>query len=146
MSADEVDSLAVESSAVESAAKPRVVGGDVVVAVDIGGTKMAVGLMTMQGELIDRAQIPVDHGLKSEELFVALAEVVDQQITRARQHHRMNPVAVGVGCAGPISIGAETVSPLNIFAWLVIQLGNPCQQGVILLLAIAFAVFLLRIL
>ena len=97
--------------------KPRVVGGDVVVAVDIGGTKMAVGLMTMQGELIDRAQFLVDHGLKSEELFIVLADAVDQQITRARQHHRMSPVAVGVGCAGPIEIGLETVSPLNIFAW-----------------------------
>lgn len=117
MSADEVDPDAVDLSAVDTAAKPRVVGGDVVVAVDIGGTKMAVGLMTMQGELIDRAQVLVDHGLKSEELFILLAETIDQQITRARQHHRMSPIAVGVGCAGPISIGAETVSPLNIFAW-----------------------------
>jgi len=96
---------------------PRAVGGDVVVAVDVGGTKMAVGLMTMQGELIDRAQVPVDHGLKSEELFLVLSDVIDQQITRARGHHRMSPIAVGVGCAGPITVGLETVSPLNIFAW-----------------------------
>ena len=105
------------SAADDSLASPRVVGGDVVVAVDIGGTKMAAGLMTMQGELIDRAQVPVDHGMRSEELFMLLAEAVDQQITRARQHHRMSPVAVGVGCAGPITVGVETVSPLNIFAW-----------------------------
>lgn len=97
--------------------KPRAVGGDVVVAVDIGGTKMAAGLVTMQGELIDRAQIPVDHQLRSEDLFIALAELVDGQITRARQHHRMSAVAVGVGAAGPITTGAETVSPLNIYAW-----------------------------
>ncbi len=102
---------------VTSETEARVVGGDIVVAVDIGGTKFAVGLMTMQGELIDRAQVPVDHRLKSEELFVVLSEVVDQQLARARTHHRMNPIAVGVGCAGPIAIGAETVSPLNIFAW-----------------------------
>jgi glucokinase len=100
-----------------SDAKPRVVGGDVVVAIDIGGTKFAVGLVTMQGELIDRVQVQVDHQLKSEELFLALGEAVDVQLARARSHHRMSPIAVGVGCAGPISIGAETVSPLNIFAW-----------------------------
>ena len=99
------------------AAKPRVVGGDVVVAVDVGGTKIAVGIVTMQGELIDRTQVLVDHRLKSEELFQVLAETVDQQLTRARAQHRVSPVAVGIGCAGPITIGAETVSPLNIFAW-----------------------------
>jgi glucokinase len=71
----------------------------------------------MQGELIDRVQVPVDHQLKSEELFLALSDAVDVQLARARAHHRMSPIAVGVGCAGPISIGAETVSPLNIFAW-----------------------------
>ncbi len=97
--------------------KERVVGGDVVVAVDIGGTKIAVGIVTLQGELLDRTQVLVDHRLKSEELFQMLAETVDQQLTRARGQHRVSPVAVGVGCAGPISIGAETVSPLNIFAW-----------------------------
>ena len=99
------------------AVKPRVVGGDVVVAVDIGGTKIAVGLVTMQGELIDRTQVLVDHQLKSEELFMVLADAVDQQLTRARSQYRVNPIAVGVGCAGPITVGAETVSPLNIFAW-----------------------------
>lgn len=114
MSADELEE--VDSPAGDSDVK-RVVGGDVVVAVDIGGTKIAVGLMTMQGELIDRAQVLVDHRLRSEELFLMLSETIDQQITRARGHHRMSPIAVGVGCAGPITIGAETVSPLNIFAW-----------------------------
>lgn len=113
MSADEVDPEDLAPSEV----KPRVVGGDVVLAIDIGGTKIAVGLVTMQGELIDRAQVPVDHGLKSEELFLVLTDAVDLQLARARKHHRMSPIAVGVGCAGPISLGAETVSPLNIYAW-----------------------------
>jgi len=38
-----------------SAAPSR--SADVVVAVDIGGTKMAAGLMTLHGELIDRDRI-----------------------------------------------------------------------------------------
>jgi hexokinase len=33
--------------------------GDVVLAIDIGGTKMAVGLVTLQGELIDRDKVDV---------------------------------------------------------------------------------------
>jgi len=91
--------------------------GDVVVAIDIGGTKMAVGLVTMQGELIDRNQMPVDHDLQAEQLFAGLRELIDQQMERARDHHRLRPAAVGVGSAGPITRDVETVSPLNISAW-----------------------------
>lgn len=92
-------------------------GSDVVVAVDIGGTKMAVGLMTMAGELLDRDRTSVDRDLKSDQLYARLADIVTSQITRARDHHGVRPVAVGVGSAGPITFNAELVSPLNIQVW-----------------------------
>jgi glucokinase len=91
--------------------------GDVVVAVDIGGTTMAVGLVTMQGELIDRDQIPVDHDVKGDVLFARLRGLIESQMDRAREHHHLRPVAVGVGCAGPMTPNAELVSPLTIHAW-----------------------------
>lgn len=90
---------------------------DVAVVVDIGGTKMAVGLMTMQGELIDREQMLVDHDLNANSLFANLDAMLQSQLERAREHHQVNPVAVGVGCAGPITPDAEEVSPLNIASW-----------------------------
>jgi glucokinase len=98
--------------------RPRSVPeGDVVLAVDIGGTKMAVGIVTMQGELIDRAQFTIDHHLKSEQLFGELRTHVEAQLLRARDHHNVRVVAVGVGSAGPIAPNCETVSPLNTQAW-----------------------------
>jgi glucokinase len=105
---------------VDNGDSPRPRGGysgDVVVAVDIGGTKMAAGLVTIQGELIDRDQIAVDHDLQAEQLFAGLRELIEQQMTRARDHHRLRPAAVGVGSAGPIMRDVETVSPINIPAW-----------------------------
>ena len=64
----EIDSAAVvDARDVVAAPKPRL--PDVVLAIDIGGTKMAVGLMTMQGELIDRDKVDVDHDLPAEALF-----------------------------------------------------------------------------
>jgi glucokinase len=90
---------------------------DVVLAVDIGGTKMATGLMTLQGELIDRAQVPVDHDLSAQELFGSLTGIVDQLVERATDHHDRRLIAVGVGSAGPITRNVETVSPVNITAW-----------------------------
>ncbi len=89
----------------------------VVLAVDIGGTKMAVGLMTMHGELIDREQTLVDHSANANSLYENLDVMVQSQLERARGHHQMDPVSVGVGCAGPVTPNAEAVSPLNIHAW-----------------------------
>jgi glucokinase len=91
--------------------------GDVVVAVDISGTTFAAGLVTMQGELIDREQIPVDDDLQADALFNTLRDLVDGQMERARGHHHLRPVAVGVGSAGPITPNCEAISPLSIHAW-----------------------------
>ena len=90
---------------------------DVVLAVDIGGTKIAAGLMTMRGELIDRTQVDVDHALNAVDLFDSLAELVHDMLDRASDHHDVVPVAVGVGSAGPIATNVEAISPLNIAAW-----------------------------
>lgn len=89
----------------------------VIVAIDIGGTKLATGLMTTRGELLDRAQIPVDHDLDEHALFDSLAELTERMVSRAIEHHLVVPVAIGVGSAGPIEGNVDTVSPLNIEAW-----------------------------
>lgn len=111
------DSAPGATDAQDEEGGPQPVIGDVVLALDIGGTKMAAGLMTMQGELIDREQIEVNHRLSADALFNSLHTMVNSQLARARDHHRMRPIAVGVGCAGPIARDAETVSPINIHVW-----------------------------
>lgn len=90
---------------------------DVAVAVDIGGTKLAVGLVTPAGALIDRVQMAVDQDRSADELFEGLAEMVDGQVQRAVERHGARPVVVGVGSAGPVRPEVEGVSPLNIGAW-----------------------------
>ena len=91
--------------------------GDVVVAVDISGSTLDVGLVTMQGELIDRDGVEVDHHLQADALFASLRAVIDAQVERARSHHRLRPAAVGVGSSGPVTRDVEAVSPVNISAW-----------------------------
>jgi glucokinase len=90
---------------------------DVVLAIDIGATKFAAGLMTMRGELIDRTQVGVDHALNAVDLFDTLAELVHHMFDRAADHHSVVPVSVGVGSAGPIEQNVTTISPLNIAVW-----------------------------
>jgi glucokinase len=90
---------------------------DLALAIDIGGTKMAVGLATRKGELIDRDQVLVDHDIDGERLFTSLATLVETMMERAAEQHHGRIVVVGVGSAGPVERDVESVSPLNIHAW-----------------------------
>ncbi len=90
---------------------------DVVLAIDIGGTKFAAGLVTARGELIDRARVEVEQDVVPEAHYTSLADMVEGLIERARDQHGAKVRAVGVGAAGPVSRGFETVSPVNIPAW-----------------------------
>jgi glucokinase len=90
---------------------------DVVLAIDIGDAKMAAGLMTMRGELLDREDVDVDHGMNAEALFASLSVIAQAQLERARTHHNARPVAVGVGCIGPVRPDVVAVSPASINAW-----------------------------
>jgi glucokinase len=90
---------------------------DVVLTIDIGGTKFAAGLMKMSGELIDLDRVEIDHNLDAEGIFAQLETLVQSQLERAAEHHEATPVVVGVGSAGPVTPNCETVSPLNIPVW-----------------------------
>lgn len=81
-----------------------------ILAVDIGGTKLSAGLVSPTGELLERHDAPTTGHHDGEQLFAALAALVDQ-VAGAE------PVACGVGCGGPMAPGGETVSPLNIPGW-----------------------------
>jgi glucokinase len=101
----------------------------VILAIDIGGTKIAAGLMTMTGELIDLERVAVDHDLDAEGVWGQLLAVVTSQLERAAEHHEVEPVAVGVGCAGPLAPNCEAVSPLNIRAWRAFPLRERLREA-----------------
>jgi glucokinase len=88
-----------------SAAGPRVL------AVDIGGTKMAAAMVDEGGTLVVEAQASTPRSDDAEATFGALIDVVEKVVA---SHH---PVVCGVGCGGPMTAGGELVSPLNIGAW-----------------------------
>lgn len=89
---------------------------DVILAVDIGGTKFAAGLVTLRGELLGRSRVEIDREWSAVPLFEALTTVVEEQLDAAPDHE-VRVRAVGVGCAGPIERNCETVSPVNIGGW-----------------------------
>jgi glucokinase len=91
-----------------------------VLAVDIGGTKLAAGLVDGDGRLVGRRQVPTADAAPDpdgEALFARLAALVTGVVAAGAASGRPAPRACGVGCGGPMSAGGEHVSPLNIPAW-----------------------------
>jgi glucokinase len=80
-------------------------------AFDIGGTKIAAGLVDSHGTLIQRASRPTPGG-NSETVWAVIEELIELSL---RAGHNVS--SVGISSAGPIDLVAGTVSPLNISAW-----------------------------
>ncbi len=80
-------------------------------AIDIGGTKLDVGVVDDDGAVLVRRRRPTSATGEAERLFSELCDLVDDVGTGH------GPLRVGVGCGGPMEPGGATVSPLNIPAW-----------------------------
>ncbi|HAS13248.1 MAG TPA: hypothetical protein DCS55_22475 [Acidimicrobiaceae bacterium] len=85
-------------------------------AIDIGGTKLAAGVVDAAGTLTHRAQRATAAAGDGEALFADLVELVAGVRGDARAAG-VEIEACGVGCGGPMTAGGATVSPLNIPAW-----------------------------
>lgn len=99
--------------------------GEMILAVDIGGTKVEVGLVSCAGEIVLSRRASTDRS----DPWSVVAELVTKVVGEAGAGagadapgagSRGGPVVVGVGCGGPMTFGpdgGEAVSPLNIPAW-----------------------------
>src|SRR5207245_10802509 len=80
---------------------------DAALAIDIGGTKLAVGIVGGDGVLLHRDEAPTPATADAEVLFAALLRLVEALPPAA-------PVVCGAGCGGPMTRGGEEVSPPNL--------------------------------
>jgi glucokinase len=81
-------------------------------ALDIGGTKIAAGLVDADGMLAHHAKRPTPDGDAE-----AIWAVVDTLITEALAAAGGHICGVGIASAGPIDLPTGTVSPINIVEW-----------------------------
>ncbi|MFC5906308.1 ROK family protein [Streptacidiphilus monticola] len=88
--------------------------GALVAAVDIGGTKIAGGLVTRDGEPLHEVQVPTPAKGEAAEVLGAVHDVLDLLAA----HGSWGQVdRIGVGSAGPVDVVRGTVSPVNIPNW-----------------------------
>lgn len=83
---------------------------DTVLALDVGGTKLAAGVVDSSGSVLARAACPTPREPDGELVLQALLGVAAEVRTGEE-------VACGIGSGGPMTRGGERVSPLNIAGW-----------------------------
>jgi glucokinase len=79
-------------------------------ALDIGGTKVAVSWVGLDGEVSGRAEVPTDAS-DGEALWDSVRDLLTSRLDRDP------PTAIGIGCGGPLRLDTGEVSPINITGW-----------------------------
>ncbi|MCW2688276.1 MAG: transcriptional regulator/sugar kinase [Mycobacterium sp.] len=84
---------------------------ELTLAIDIGGTKMATGLVDPDGTLVFTAKRPTPDA-DAEQIWVVVDKLITETVAAAGRVR-----GVGIASAGPIDLAAGTVSPINITSW-----------------------------
>ncbi len=93
----------------------RALSTNLVLAVDIGGTKLAAGLVDRAGDVVAATQVATPQGAGADGLWDALVGVVRAAVAELTPGAKL--VACGVGAGGPMEPEGDRVSPLNIPGW-----------------------------
>jgi glucokinase len=94
-----------------------VAAGKPALAIDIGGTKIAVGVVEPGGRLVTAARTPTPGNVDGENLWRTIESLAVAVLAEAGVKGTGMLAGVGCGCAGPIDWPDGLVSPLNIPAW-----------------------------
>jgi glucokinase len=86
-----------------------------VLAIDIGGTKMAAAIVDEYGAILASRETPT-RAPSGEALFEVLAAICDAVLLETGRTAADLP-GIGVGCGGPMRFPEGEVSPLNIPLW-----------------------------
>jgi glucokinase len=86
-------------------------------AIDIGGTKFAAGVVDPGGRLVSWARVPTPVRLDAEQLWRTLDAVASQVLDQAGISDISELAGVGCGCGGPMRWPAGVVSPINMPGW-----------------------------
>lgn len=85
-------------------------------AADIGGTKLATGVVRRDGTVLARCSAPTSGGQDAEGLYRLLIGLLRRSLAEGKVPGSAIG-AIGVGCGGPMLYPEGRVSPLNIPAW-----------------------------
>jgi glucokinase len=108
-------------------------GAAPVVGVDLGGTKILVGVVSTDHEILSRTKRPTPAEMGGPAILSAIVEAIDQALTEANLD-RSDVAGIGIGSPGPLDPVTGVVlfsSNLNVKDWplapdLSREVGRPC--------------------
>ena len=99
-----------------------------VLAIDIGGTKLALGLVDREGRILQRDEIPTRAAEGPERVLARLVELASAMRGRATSSHALR--RVGIACAGPLDREAGLIlNPPNLPGWTRIDLVEQVERA-----------------
>ncbi len=84
-----------------------------VVALDIGGTKIAAGIVGPEGQVLQQNRQPTPRSENPDQVWAAAEHAIAEALAAAGG----TVSGVGISSAGPIHLSDGTISPVNIPAW-----------------------------
>ena len=84
-----------------------------VLALDIGGTKIAAGIVDAKGQLLHQNRQSTPHSTDPEQVWAAAERTIVDALAAAGGEVS----GAGISSAGPIHLPDGTISPVNIAAW-----------------------------
>ncbi len=87
---------------------------EVIAGIDIGGTKIAVALETLDGEKVAARRLPTEVEIGA----YAIVENISRVIAEILEENQVKLAAIGIGCPSPLDIEKGLVmSPSNLQDW-----------------------------
>jgi len=83
----------------------------VVAAIDIGGSKIAVGMVDTEGRVMARAESPTD----AENGYRSARERIEEMLRRVSCEAGTEITGIGIGCTGPVNPLSGEIGEVNFF-------------------------------
>jgi glucokinase len=98
------------------------------IGVDIGGTKVAIGIVDEQGKIHANTLIPTDKQLKAEEMVAMIKQTI-QKLLLDFPIRENKLVGIGIGSPGPLDLKEGTiVCPPNLPNWINVPIVENFKQ------------------
>ncbi|MBT3597333.1 MAG: ROK family protein, partial [Verrucomicrobia bacterium] len=91
--------------------------GNYAMGIDVGGTKMAIGLVRNDGRLIEAVTLPTESVKGQENAALRIRQCIKELL--ASNHVDISDIrGLGVGCPGPLDLNSGVVlNPYTLSGW-----------------------------
>jgi glucokinase len=91
---------------------------DWMIGVDVGGTKVAAGLVNRRGEIVRHVRAPMNPGGTAAEGFAAVTSVLDDLLREQGEYKNAMDTPIGICAPGPLDpVTGVVLNPPNVPCW-----------------------------